>query len=288
MERDQTSEAKEAGCHAPVLEVEGLTVELGGRRVVDGASFRLVGGERRGLIGETGSGKSLTALSAVGLLPAAAVVSGSVRLAGTELLGLPESRMARLRGASVAMVFQDALSALNPLARVGRQVAEPLRRHAGLSRSEARAGAVRLLERVRLADPERVAMSYPPQLSGGQRQRVALAMAMACSPAVLIADEPTTALDVTVQAEVLALLAEVVAEEDGPALLFVSHDLPVVAQLCDRAMVMHDGSIVEQAAVSALVRAPQHPRTVELIESALELESGFGNPVRPQDREAVS
>lgn len=188
----------------------------------------------------------------------------------------------------MAMVFQDSLSALNPLVRIGRQVAEPLRRHGGLSRSDARAAMIGLLERVRFTDPERVARCRPPELSGGQRQRVALAMALACRPAVLIADEPTTALDVTVQAEVLDLLADVVAEEDGPALLFVSHDLPVVAQLCENVMVMDGGSIVEHAAVAELVRDPQHPRTVELVSSALELEAAGGEPVRPPNREVVS
>lgn len=272
----------------PVLDVEGLTVELGGRRVVDGVNFHLARGERRGLIGESGSGKSLTGLSLLGLLPAGAAVSGSVRFEGTELLGLPESRLARLRGASMAMVFQDSLSALNPLARVGRQVAEPLRRHGGLSRAEARQAVLAQLERVRFADPERVARSYPPQLSGGQRQRVALAMALACRPAVLIADEPTTALDVTVQAEILDLLADVAAEQDGPALLFVSHDLPVVARLCESAMVMHGGSVVEHAAVAELVRTPRHSHTAELVSNALALEVGFAEPMSDRDHEGVS
>ncbi|WP_460962930.1 ABC transporter ATP-binding protein [Parasphingorhabdus pacifica] len=271
-----------------MLEVDGLTVELGDRRVVDAVDFRLARGERRGLIGASGSGKSLTGLSLLGLLPAGAAVSGSVRFEGTELLGLPESRLARLRGSSMAMVFQDSLSALNPLVRVERQVAEPLRRHGGLSRSEARAAVIGLLERVRFADPERVARCRPPELSGGQRQRVALAMALACRPAVLIADEPTTALDVTVQAEVLGLLTDIVAEEDGPALLFVSHDLPVVARTCENAMVMDGGSIVENAAVTELIHAPQHPRTAELVSSALEWEATGGGPVRASDSEVLS
>ncbi len=273
---------------APALEVEGLTVELDARRVVDGVDFRLARGERRGLIGESGSGKSLTALALLGLLPAGAAASGSVRLEGTELFRLPEAHLAKLRGASMTMMFQDSLSALNPLVRVERQVAEPLRWHGGLSRSEARGAARDLLRRVRLTDAERVARCYPPQLSGGQRQRVALAAALACRPAVLVADEPTTALDVTVQAEILDLLADVVTEEDGPALLFVSHDLPVVARLCEAAMVMHGGSVVENAAVTELIRAPRHPHTVELVSSALAMEAGMGTPARSQDREAVS
>ena len=257
----------------PVLEVEGLAVDIRGRRVVDGVDFRLGRGERRGLIGESGSGKSLTGLALLGLLPVGARVSGSVRFGDEELLGLPESRFGQLRGASIAMVFQDALSALNPLVKVGRQVAEPLRRHRGLSRSEAGAAAIEMLARVRFADPERAARCCPPQLSGGQRQRVALAMALACRPTVLVADEPTTALDATVQAEILALFADIADGDDAPALLFISHDLAVVAQLCSTAMVMHAGTIVEHSPMTELVRAPQHPRTVELVESALALEA---------------
>ncbi|GAA0544240.1 ABC transporter ATP-binding protein [Saccharopolyspora erythraea] len=284
MERGQACVATGAEHDRPVLEVEGLTVELGGRRVVDGVDFRLGRGERRGVIGESGSGKSLTGLALLGLLPTGARAGGSVRFDGEELLGLPESRRAQFRGASIAMVFQDALSALNPLVRVGRQVAEPLRRHRGLARSEAHAAAIEMLARVGFSDPERAVRCCPPQLSGGQRQRVALAMALACRPAVLVADEPTTALDVTVQADILALLTDIADGDDAPALLFISHDLAVVAQLCSSAMVMHNGTIVEHAPMTDLIRAPQHPQTVELVESALSLEA----PPRHHERKAVS
>lgn len=279
-----TATAVEPNDQRPVLEVAGLTVSFGDHRVVDEVNFDLHGGSRRGLIGESGSGKSLTGLALLGLLPRGARVSGSARFRGRELLDLTERERARLRGSSIAMVFQDAMSALNPLVPVVRQVREPLRRHRGLGKREATATVIELFERVRLADPERVARCCPPGLSGGQRQRVALAMALACEPAVLIADEPTTALDVTVQAEILALLAELVRGDTGPALLFVSHDLPVVAELCTDVMVMHDGTIVEHAAVTELVRSPAHPRTAELVEHALALESGLSG----RDRERAS
>lgn len=289
MDRAETREPPGAHeRHEPVLEVEDLTIELRGRRVVDGVSFRLARGRRRGLIGESGSGKSLTGLALLGLLPAGATASGSVRFEGTQLLGLPESRMARFRGRSIAMVFQDSLSALNPLVRVGRQVAEPLRQHRGLSRSRRRHAVLELLEHVRFTDPERVARCTPPQLSGGQRQRVALAMALACRPAVLVADEPTTALDTTVQAEILHLLSEVVSEPDGPALMLVSHDLPVVAGLCPEAMVMRAGTIVENAAVAELIRAPTHPHTADLVSNARALDTGLDRTAPRQDRASVS
>ncbi|GAB2743105.1 ABC transporter ATP-binding protein [Salinifilum aidingensis] len=255
----------------PALEVEALSVDIGDRRLVDDAHFRLHPGQRLGVIGESGSGKSLTALSLLGMLPPGSRTTGSVRLGGRELLGLPEAQWARLRGSSIAMVFQDAVASLNPLVRVQRQIAAPLRTHRGMRSSEARAAARELLSRVGFPEPARVARCAPPQLSGGQRQRVALAMALACRPTVLVADEPTTALDVTVQAEILDLLDEVTSGDDGPALLFISHDLPVVAQLCSRVAVMHEGAVVDDTSVRELVHRPQHPRTAALVDSALAL-----------------
>ena len=192
------------------LEVDGLVVDIGGRRVVDGVSFEIADGGRLGVIGESGSGKTLTALSIVGLAPDVATVSGSVRFDGQELLGWPDRRYAELRGDRIAMVFQDPRTALNPVMRVGRQISEPLRLHRGLGRRSAAVVAEELCERVGLPDPERIVRAYPHQLSGGQRQRVGIAMALACRPTLLIADEPTTALDVTVQAEIMELLAQLV------------------------------------------------------------------------------
>ncbi|MHA6799993.1 ABC transporter ATP-binding protein [Bounagaea algeriensis] len=258
---------------APVLDVAGLSVDIGGRRLVDDVHLQLLPGQRLGLIGESGSGKSLTALSLLGLLPPKARTTGSLLLHGREVARLPESEWRRLRGARIAMVFQDAVSALNPLVRVQRHIAEPLRKHRGMAGPRARTRARALLHRVGFSDAERAARCTPAQLSGGQRQRVALAMALACRPAVLVADEPTTALDVTVQAEILQLLADVTGGEDGPALLLISHDLPVVAQLCSTVMVMHEGAVVERGALTEMLRGPRHPRTAALVDSARQLES---------------
>ena len=210
-----------------LLEVEDLTVRFGGHTVVDDVSFTLEAGGRIGIIGESGSGKTLTALSVIGLVPDAAEVTGSVRFDGEQLLGRRDGDLSKLRGEQIAMVFQNPQTALNPLMRVGKQVAEPLRRHRGLSKADAAVAAIALCERVGLPDPGRTVRAYPHQLSGGQRQRVGIAMALACRPALLIADEPTTALDVTVQAGVLELLAELITEE-GTALLFITHDVALV------------------------------------------------------------
>nr|WP_228046148.1 ABC transporter ATP-binding protein [Saccharopolyspora sp. HNM0983] len=257
------------------MQVEDVTIDLAGQRVVDGVGFALPPGSRHGMIGESGSGKSVTGLSLLGLLPPDARVRGSIRVRGREMLGRAASEWARLRGDAVAMVFQDAVSGLNPLVRIERQLSEPLRHRGGASAAEARTEAAALLSRVGFADPHRAARSYPPQLSGGQRQRVAIAMALACRPDVLIADEPTTSLDVTVQAGILQLLAEVTGGQDGPALLLISHDLPVVAQLCSEVTVLHDGSVIEHGPVHEVVRSPQHPRTAELVDSARTLDDGL-------------
>ncbi|MFF4309305.1 ATP-binding cassette domain-containing protein [Streptomyces sp. 900105755] len=250
-----------------LLTVGDLSVRIGGATVVDEVGFELAPGERLALIGESGSGKSLTALAVLGLLPEGARATGSVRFGDQELLGLGDRALSRLRGERMAMVFQEPMSALNPLMRIGRQLSEPLRLHRGLNRRRAATAAVELAAQVGLPDPELAVRSWPHQLSGGQRQRVGLAMALATRPALLIADEPTTALDVTVQADMLALIDELVREH-GTALLFISHDLAVVARLCPRAAVLKDGRIVEEGATDSLVRHPQHPYTQQLVAAA--------------------
>ena len=250
-----------------LLEVADLTVRIAGRTVVDQVGFSLAAGDRLGLIGASGSGKSLTALALLGLLPEGAEASGSVRLDGQELLDRSDRWLSRIRGDRIAMVFQEPLTALNPLMRVGRQVAEPLRLHRGLSRKAAAALAVELVAEVGLPDPDRLVRSYPHELSGGQRQRIGLAIALACRPAVLLADEPTTALDVTVQAGVLRLLDRLVGDH-GTALLFITHDLAVVNQVAGRIAVLADGRVLEQGLVAEVLQAPRSPGTKALIAAA--------------------
>ena len=219
------------------LVVRGLVVEIDGRRVVDGVSFDVPDGARVGLIGESGSGKSLTALAILGLLPDGAIASGSVRWDDRELIGLPDRALAALRGDEIGIVFQEPRTALNPVRTVGRQIGESVRIHEGASRREASTRAVAEAARVRLPEPEQIVKRYPHQLSGGQRQRVAIAMALACRPRLLIADEPTTALDVTIQAEILDLLNGLV-ERDGMSLVFITHDLAVLSQVATHAVVV--------------------------------------------------
>ncbi len=252
-----------------LLEVRDLQVSFGRRRAeaVRGVSFSLESGQRLGVIGESGSGKTVTALAVLGLLPENAHVSGSVRLAGTELVGLPEQRLARLRGDAMSMVFQEPMTALDPTMRVGRQVAEVLRLHQGAEPGRARERVVEMLGEVGLDDPERVADAFPHQLSGGQRQRAVLAMALINSPGLVICDEPTTALDVTVQARVLARLDEAL-DSSGAACLFISHDLAVVSQVCDQVLVMLDGRVVESGSVATLFTAAEHPYTRGLVATA--------------------
>ena len=252
-----------------LLEVRDLTVSFGRRRAgaVRGVSFSLEPGQRLGVIGESGSGKSVTALAVMGLLPENAHLDGSIRLGGTEILGLDESGLARLRGDTVSMVFQEPMTALDPTMRVGRQVAEVLRLHQGAESGPARERVIAMLDEVGLDDPERVADSFPHQLSGGQRQRAILAMALINSPDLVICDEPTTALDVTVQALVLAKLDEVL-EATGAACLFISHDLAVVSQVCDQVLVMLEGRIVEAGTVGKLFTATEHPYTRGLVATA--------------------
>jgi ABC-type glutathione transport system ATPase component len=236
------------------LEVRGLSVSS----LVRDVSFEIGAGERVGLIGESGSGKSLTALSIMGLLPEELRASGSVKLNGRELLGASERELSRLRGNELSMVFQEPMTALNPAMRVGRQVTEPLRVHGKPRRS-----AAELLDAVGLPG---TAGAYPHQLSGGQRQRVVLAMALANSPSLLICDEPTTALDVTVQAQILTLIRSALSRES--ALLFITHDLAVVALMCERVLVMLDGEVVEAGSTREVLTAPKHAYTRKLLDAS--------------------
>lgn len=266
----------------PLLEVRELRVALqtarGPAEAVRGASFTLSRGDTLGLVGESGCGKSVTALALMGLLPEGATASGSVRFGGHELLGLADAALCRLRGNRIAMVFQEPMSSLNPLHTVGRQVVEPLRLHRGLDRAAARAETVRLLERVGLPDARRRVDAYPHQLSGGQRQRVTIAMALACGPDLLIADEPTTALDVTIQGQILDLIAGLVAER-GMALILISHDLGVIAENVDRMMVMYGGSVIEQGPTADVFRQRAHPYTRGLFDARPRLGGTRGQPL---------
>lgn len=252
-----------------LLDVEGLSVDFGRRRAraVRGVSFSLAHGERLGIIGESGSGKTVTALSVMGLLPETARVQGSVRWRGEELLGRPEKELARLRGNAMGMVFQEPMTALDPTMKVGRQVAEVLLLHRGASRAAARPRVITMLGDVGLDDPERIADAYPHQLSGGQRQRVIIAMALINGPDLVVCDEPTTALDVTVQAKVLELLDRVLTVE-GAACLFISHDLAVVSQVCSHVLVMLEGEVVEAGPVASMFTAPTQPYTRGLVATA--------------------
>ncbi len=253
-----------------LLEVVDLVVDIatarGVERVVNGATFALDDGQSLGVVGESGSGKTMTALALMGLAPDTARVAGSIRFEGRELVGLGEEAMRLLRGDRMAMIFQEPMTALNPLHRVGWQVAEPLILHRGMARSAAFERAVKLLEHVRLADPLRAAHAYPFALSGGERQRAMIAMAIGCSPRLVIADEPTTALDVTVQARILELIDGLRAES-GMALLLVSHDLAVIAGHCDRVIVMYAGLVMESGPVDAILSDPRNPYTIALLDA---------------------
>jgi ABC-type dipeptide/oligopeptide/nickel transport system ATPase component len=237
----------------PLLEIDGLVTAFqtphGALRAVDGVSLRVERGQTVCIAGESGCGKSLTALSVMGLLPEAArVEAGAIRLRGVDLLKLPPADLRRLRGRVMAMVFQDAMTALNPVLTIGGQVAEAFAIHGTATRRAARAKAIALLRQVKIPDPERRAGEYPHELSGGTRQRVMIALALANGPELLIADEPTTALDVTIQAQVLRLLREL-QREHGTGIVFVTHDLAVVAEIADRVVVMYAGRVVEQGSV---------------------------------------
>ncbi|MDZ5446972.1 ABC transporter ATP-binding protein [Micromonospora sp. 4G57] len=250
-----------------VLTVDNLGIQVGPVPLVEDVSATIGSGERVGLIGESGSGKSLTALALMGLLPEGLRATGSIRLRGMpdDLLRTGERQLAKARGKAVSMVFQEPMTALNPVMRIGDQVAEVMLLHrTRASRAEAAAAAVELLDRVRLPDPRATARAFPHQLSGGQRQRVMLAIALANDPALLICDEPTTALDVTVQAQMLDLILELAAERNT-ALLFITHDLAVVATVCQRVLVMYGGRVVETGEVYDVFTAPRHRYTEGLI-----------------------
>jgi peptide/nickel transport system ATP-binding protein len=248
----------------PLLEVNNLHVQLqtqrGPAEAVRGIDFTLARGETLGIVGESGCGKSITVQSLMGLLPSSASVTGSIRFDGTELVGLPERDMCELRGNRIGMIFQEPMTALNPVHTIARQVGEPLRLHRGLSKADARKEALALLERVGIPDAASRLDAYPHQFSGGQRQRIGIAMALACGPDLLIADEPTTALDVTIQKQILELIRGLVAER-GMALILISHDLGVIAQSVSRMLVMYGGSVVESGPTAAVFAERAHPYT---------------------------
>ncbi len=264
----------------PVLSVRDLRVALAGRgrasRPVDGVGFEVDRGEAVGVVGESGSGKSLTLRAIAGLLPRTGrVAGGSVRFAGTELTRLSASELRRHRGTGIGMVFQEPLTALNPTMRIGDQVAEGPRRRLGLSRRAARRAALDLLEMVGIPDPAVRARQYPHEFSGGMRQRVVLAIALACAPRLLLCDEPTTALDVTVQEQILGLLDERV-RASGVGMVLVTHDLPVVARTCSRVVVLYAGRVVETGPTEEVFAAPRHPYTLALLRATPSLDVPVG------------
>jgi peptide/nickel transport system ATP-binding protein len=257
---------------SPLLEVLDLStrfaVEGGEFRAVDGVSFTLESGRTLGIVGESGCGKSVTALSIMGLVPQppGRIAGGEIRFDGTNLLELPAAAMRELRGDRISMIFQEPMSSLNPAFTVGEQIVEGILCHRRIGREAAKAHAIEMLRRVRIPSPERRFDDYPHRLSGGMRQRAMIAMALACEPRLLIADEPTTALDVTIQAQILDLMRTLRAET-GTAIILITHDLGVVAELADDVVVMYSGRIVERAPVERLFAEPQHPYTIGLLGS---------------------
>ena len=255
---------------APLLEVEGLEVEFSTRqgvaKVLDGIALSLEPGRTLGIVGESGCGKSMTALSIMRLVPVppGRIGAGSVRLKGEDLLQTSEKRMREVRGKDISMIFQEPMTSLNPVYSIGDQIAETVRLHEGLGRRDSLDRAVEMLKAVHIPAAERRVREFPHQMSGGMRQRVMIAMALACRPSVLIADEPTTALDVTVQAQVFDLLKEL-QEKTGTAIILISHDMGVIAEMADRVMVMYAGRIVEEASTDEILESPRHPYTQGLI-----------------------
>jgi peptide/nickel transport system ATP-binding protein len=262
--------AKRGGT-SPLVEIRDLTVAFDGVKVLHGIDLAVGRGEAVGLVGESGCGKSVTWLAALGLLPKKARVTGSVALEGSELLGAPPATLDRVRGGRIAMIFQDPASALNPVIRLGRQLGEALALHRGLSGNAIRAEARRLFDLVGIPDAARRLDAFPHELSGGQNQRVMIAMALAGEPDLLVADEPTTALDATIQAQILELLTNI-CRETGMALVLISHDLGVISETCDRVCVMYAGRIIETAACEVLFEQPLHPYTQGLIAALPPLE----------------
>jgi len=269
----------------PLLAVEDLRVHFwtGGGTVhaVNGISFEIGPGETLGIVGESGCGKSVTALALLGLLPRAGRVrSGSARFDGRDLLQLGQRALRRVRGRQIAMIFQDPMTSLNPVLTIGRQLREPLETHFGMGRKAATARAAELLDRVGIPSPDARISDYPHQFSGGMRQRAMIAMALACRPKLMIADEPTTALDVTIQAQILALLRELVAEE-RTALILITHDLGVVAGMCERVNVMYAGMFMETGSADQLFASPRHPYTLGLLQSVPRLDAARRAQLQP-------
>ncbi len=256
----------------PLLKIQDLAVRFntpeGPARAVDRVSFDLAPGETLGLVGESGCGKSVTALSILGLIPEppGKIEQGKILFSGNDLVTLEQNQLRRIRGNKISMIFQEPMTSLNPVLTIGRQVMEPLRTHKGLGRSEAEEETVRWLNRVKIPGARNHLRSYPHQLSGGMRQRVMIAMAMAVRPRILLADEPTTALDVTIQAQILSLMLEL-KKESNSSLLLITHDMGVVAQMVSRVVVMYAGEVVEQARTEALFQNPSHPYTRGLLKS---------------------
>lgn len=276
-----------APVNAPVLRVDNLSLYLGGQPIVDGLSFQVAQGERVCLLGPSGSGKSLTAGAILGLTPPAAEMSGAIRINGLEVGGVRATR--RPAQARAGMVFQNTQAALNPLVSVGVQLREPFVRFHGLSRRDAQRAVIELLGRMLVAAPEWVVRRSPAELSGGQRQRVCLALALACRPSLIVADEPTTALDVLTQAEVLALLRETTGTAETPALLFISHDMAAAARLCERALILDQGRLVEQGRLADIIAAPRHRFSRELVEAlgGIEFLQASAEPHPPELRPQV-
>jgi len=268
----QQGRAAAAATAAPVLEIDDLKTHFfapeGVVRAVDGVSYAVHGGETLGVVGESGCGKSVTALSVLRLVasPPGRIVGGAIRLMGKNLLSLSEAEMEKIRGNDISMIFQEPMTSLNPAFTIGDQIIEGIMRHRAVTRREARAHAIEMLRRVRIPAPEQRIDDYPHKLSGGMRQRAMIAMALACDPKLLIADEPTTALDVTVQAQILDLM-RALRDETGAAIMLITHDLGVIAELAQDVIVMYAGKIVERADVATLFADPQHPYTVGLLGS---------------------
>ncbi|MEC0183091.1 ABC transporter ATP-binding protein [Paenibacillus peoriae] len=263
---------------AQLLEVTNLRTEFktaaGIIRAVDGVDLSVGQGETLGIVGESGCGKSITSLSIMQLLPKGLgkVAAGEVRFNGENMLEFSERKMRSIRGNEMAMIFQEPMTSLNPVFKIGKQIAESARYHHGVSKQKAKAMAVEMLTKVGIPRPEKVAVSYPHELSGGMRQRVMIAMAMICNPKLLIADEPTTALDVTIQAQILDLMRELQRSE-GTSILMITHDLGVVAEMCDRVVIMYAGQVVEETDVKTLFKDPKHPYTQSLLASLPQLNS---------------
>jgi oligopeptide transport system ATP-binding protein len=269
----------------PLLSVDDLHVEFWTQRgtvyAVNGVSFEIAPGETLGIVGESGCGKSVTALSVLGILPRAArVTSGHARFEGRDLIGLRDRELRGVRGREIAMIFQDPMTSLNPVLTIGRQIREALETHLGIEGAAAKARAAELLDQVGIPSARSRVSDYPHQFSGGMRQRAMIAMALACEPKLLIADEPTTALDVTIQAQILDLLRALVVERDT-ALVLITHDLGVVAGMCERVHVMYAGMVVEAGSADQVFASPRHPYTLGLLQSVPRLDTPRGRKLQP-------